>query len=168
MKIYPLFFGENTFFGLVVCSYADFSLLIIDLLMLIKGVYDGEDGKSVGASTIICLTISMIAYCYFLNRFPYYFGDFKKKFEKHNICAYFYSFVLLEKFLSSIVIILLRNVSFGLIFEVMIICTQLTFVAIRNPYICGDYRRPLINTSISALSVFFVFLNNILPSVSYL
>ena len=87
------------------------------------------------------------------------FGDFKKKFEKFNICSYFYSVVILEKFLSSTVIILFRNVSFGLIFEVIIICSQLAFVAIKNPYICGDYLRPLLNLSIAVFCIILIFLN---------
>lgn len=63
-------------------------------------------------------------------------------------------------------VILLRNNSFGLAVAALPLLAQLIFVAVRRPYVCGDNRRPIINLTFSALIMGCNLMGNLLPSVS--
>jgi membrane-associated HD superfamily phosphohydrolase len=61
-------------------------------------------------------------------------------------------------------VILLKGTTFGLGVVILVIGAQFLFVAIRKPYNCGDYRRPLINLATTIVALTAVLCNSILTS----
>lgn len=118
-----------------------------------------------GLIIVLGQSFLLFGYCFYLNKFPNCFGDFKKKFEKYNICSYYYTFIVFERLFVSGMIIFLRNLSFGLGSVLIIVLGQLIFVAVRKPYVCGGSTRPIINLSVTAINVLLILVSNILPSV---
>lgn len=61
-------------------------------------------------------------------------------------------------------VILLRNISFGLAIAALSLLVQLIFVSVRTPYVCGDNPRPIINLTFTVLIMGSNLLANLLPT----
>jgi hypothetical protein len=90
-RVWPLFLADMTFYGLVFTAYTVFSQLCFSFLYIGSGV----STVYMGLVIAFCQSLLMVVYCYYLNKMPELFGDFKKKFERYNICSYYYTFVVL-------------------------------------------------------------------------
>jgi hypothetical protein len=62
-------------------------------------------------------------------------------------------------------VMFLRDTSFGLAVAVLPLLAQLIFASVRKPYVCGDNRRPIINLTFTILIMISVLVDNLSPAV---
>ena len=125
-RAWPHVLGEMAFYSLVFAAYLVFSQLCFGFLLIASGV----PAVYASLALALCQAALLFAYAHFLNKKPEFFGDFKRKFEKFNVCSYFYSFIVVERLLTAALIILLRNIAFGLALAILPLAAQLLFVAV--------------------------------------
>jgi hypothetical protein len=86
---FSLMIGEVAFYGMMFSAYAVFSQLSFG----VSSIASGKSSSYAGVTVSFVLSLVTFMYCYFLNKYGEYFGVFKRKFQKFNICEYFYTFV---------------------------------------------------------------------------
>ena len=110
------------------------------------------------------LVLSTILYCIFLNKLPDHFGCFKKDIRKIEMYPYFYTLIILERLLSSILIVFLKNYFFSIGIILVMTIALFIFVFFKRPYVESNYRRQVINYCSTIIIICTLFINNMIKA----
>lgn len=128
---------------------------------------EGKGTASIAnAAVSIVMTFVIGIHCFALKKYPQHFGVFTQSFSKYGIDSVFYVFVVAERFLSTTVIVLLRDTVFGLAVEFVIILSLLFFILYNKPCVNSNYRRQKINGVSLLLILLLSFLSELLVEVT--
>lgn len=155
--------GEFTFYGLVFAAYFTFSEMIIAMIVLSEGK---GTASIANAAVSIVMTVVIGIHCFALKKYPQHFGVFTQSFSKYGIDSVFYVFVVAERFLSTAVIVLLRDTVFGLAVEFVIILSFLIYTLCSKPCVDSNYLRQKISSLSLLLILFLSFLSVLLVEVT--
>jgi hypothetical protein len=129
--------GEYTFYGLAFCSYSAFASLAINIRFI-----DNSAVCFIGIATSGIIALAIIVYCLYFTEHPHCLGEFRKRFERMNICQHFYNFSMIERMVNAFLIVFLTSVSLQAVGPLIVLSIELTFILYRKPYVLRGWIRP--------------------------
>jgi hypothetical protein len=93
----------------------------------------------------------MVIYFIGFIRYPRWYGSFKNKFQKYNICEYFYLISTVERIITPLFIVAASPFKYVSLIAFPIFVAEAVFIAYKKPYLQDNWKRPLANKIISAV-----------------
>jgi hypothetical protein len=162
--VFEFCIAELSLYGFMFSAYLLFENLSLTVLNFSKGIVS----VSSLIGEIFLLGVGVL-YFVLLQKKPGMFGEFKRKFLKDYVWEKYYNFLMVERLVVSLCLVLVPNIYAQLGIPALLFVFEIVIIVVYKPYTGRlEWLRPALNQSITILILGIYMASGMLPAQSFI